>query len=74
MAVVLDGDGRPREVRWSARRKAAVVERLLAGASLERTASETGVDVADLVRWRERYVAGGTEALRGQRPRKGDDQ
>lgn len=74
MGVVLDADGRPREVRWGARRKAAVVERLLAGAPLERTSSETGVDVAELVRWRERYVAGGTEALKGQRPRKGGDR
>ncbi len=74
MGVVLDADGQPREVRWSARRKAAVVERLLAGAPLERTASETGVDVAELVRWHERYVDGGTEALKGQSPRKGGDQ
>jgi len=72
MAVVVDSAGHLREIRWSARRKAAVVERLIAGAPLERTSSETGVDVAELLRWRERYVAGGTDALKGQRPLKRD--
>lgn len=72
MAVVLDSAGRPREIRWSARRKAAVVERLIAGEALEQASSETGVDVAELLRWRERYVAGGTDALKGERLRKGE--
>ncbi|MGH4020260.1 MAG: helix-turn-helix domain-containing protein [Pseudonocardiaceae bacterium] len=72
--VVVDAAGRPREVRWSARRKAAVVEQLMAGAPVERTASEIGVDVTELLRWRERFVAGGTEALKGQRFRTGCDR
>ncbi len=74
MVVVLNAAGQPQEVRWTARRKAAVVERLMAGAPVEQTASEIGVDAAELLRWREQFVAGGTEALKGQRSRKGRDR
>ena len=68
MAVAVDAAGRPQEIRWSARRKAAVVEQLITGAPLDRLSSETGVIAAELLRWHERFVAGGTEALKQRRP------
>lgn len=74
MAVVVDATGRPQEIRWSARRKAAVVLRIIAGASIERTAAEVGVDVVEILRWYERFVDGGTAALKGQHPRRGGDR
>lgn len=74
MAIVVDAAGRPQEVRWSARRKAAVVLKLLAGAPVEHTAAEIGMDVAVVLRWREQFVDAGTTGLKGHRPRRGGDR
>lgn len=74
MAVVMDKAGRSREVRWGARRKAAVVRRVQAGEPIEPVAAEVGVEAAVLVLWCERYDAAGTEALKGYHPRRGGDR
>lgn len=74
MGVMVDAAGRPREIRWSARRKAAVVLRVLAGAPIDRTASEVGVGVAVVLRWRDEFIAAGTEGLKGRRPLRGGDR
>ena len=51
MAVVFDGEGRPREVRWTARRKAGAVRRVLDGEDVEAVADDGSIAVGDLVRW-----------------------
>jgi len=64
-------DGRPeggREVRWSARRKQAVVLRLLRGESLDALARETGQAAGTISAWREAFLEGGQEGLKS-RPR-----
>jgi transposase len=53
--------------------KLMVVRRLLAGEKMSVVAQETKVLRKDLYIWRDRYRAGGAEALRGcGRPRKGE--
>ena len=53
--------------------KLMVVRRLLAGEKMSVVAQETKVLRKDLYIWRDRYRAGGVEALRGAgRPRKGE--
>ncbi len=62
-------DGRPeggREVRWSARRKEAVVLRLLRGESLDLLARETGQPAGRIASWREEFLAGGREGLKSR--------
>jgi transposase len=62
-------DGRPeggREVRWSARHKEEVVLRLLRGEGLDALARETGQAAGTISRWREDFLAGGREGLKGR--------
>ena len=62
-------DGRPeggREVRWSARRKEAVVLRLLRGESLDALARETGQPAGRISGWREDFLAAGREGLKSR--------
>src|SRR3954462_13351592 len=62
-------DGRPeggREVRWSARRKQAVVLRLLRGESLDALARETGQAAGTISAWREAFLEGGQEGLKNR--------
>lgn len=65
MAVVSDESGRTREVRWNAPRKARVVLRVLGGASLEAVAEEIDQPIGVVTDRQERFVAAGTQALRG---------
>jgi len=61
--------GRPeggREVRWSARRKAEVVLRLLRGEGLDALARETGQAAGTIAAWREDFLAAGHEGLKSR--------
>lgn len=55
---------RQRASRWSARRKAEVVLRLLRGESLEELSRELRVEAHRLAGWRDEFIAGGIEGLR----------
>ena len=62
-------DGRPeggREVRWSARRKEAVVLRLLRGEALDALAREHRVAAGTIGAWREEFLAAGREGLKSR--------
>src|SRR3954468_13930492 len=62
-------DGRPeggREVRWSARRKAEVVLRLLRGEGLDALARETGQAAGTIAGWREEFLEAGHEGLKSR--------
>ena len=68
-------DGRPeggREVRWSARRKAEVVLRLLRGEGLDGLARETGQAAGAIAGWREEFLAAGHEGLKARPAAVGD--
>lgn len=54
--------------RWSARKKAEVVLRLLRGEDMETVSREVGVPVYELSRWRDHFLEAGTEGLR-KKPR-----
>ena len=61
--------GRPeggREVRWSARRKAEVVVRLLRGEGLDALARETGQAAGSIAGWREEFLQAGHEGLKSR--------
>ena len=61
--------------RWSAGKKMDVVLRLLRGESLEALSRELQVEAHRLAAWRDEFLVGGKEALKGQRPdRSGDDR
>ena len=61
------GDYRSRP-RWSAGKKMDAVLRLLRGESLEELSRELGVEAHRLTAWRDDFLAGGKEGLKGQRP------
>jgi transposase-like protein len=68
------GDYRSRP-RWSAGTKMEAVLRLLPGEPLEVLSRELGVEAHRLAAWRDEFLEGGEEALKGQRPdRPGDDR
>src|SRR4029450_2267667 len=68
------GDYRSRP-RWSAGKKMAGVLRLLRGEPLETLSRELGVEAHRLAAWRDDFLEGGKEALKGQRPdRSADDR
>ena len=52
--------------RWSLRRKLAVVQRLVAGESLELVSREIGVPIYQLEEWRDKAFLGMEEALKAQ--------
>ncbi len=54
--------------RWSAKRKAEVVLRLLRGEDIESVSKEVNVPAFVLSRWREEFLEAGTEGLR-KKPR-----
>jgi transposase-like protein len=56
----------PREVRWSAKRKADAVIRLLRGEGLDELSRELRVEAHRLAAWRDEFVAGGVEGLKAQ--------
>ncbi|QDV33433.1 hypothetical protein ElP_13040 [Tautonia plasticadhaerens] len=59
--------------RFSARRKAEAVVRLLRGEDLDSLSRELGVTAATLSSWRDGFLDGGTAALEG-RPADGRDE
>ena len=61
------GDYRSRP-RWSAGKKMDAVLRLLRGEPLEVLSRELRVEAHRLVAWRDDFLEGGKEALKGQRP------
>ena len=61
------GDYRSRP-RWSAGKKMEAVLRLLRGESLEELSRELKVEAHRLAAWREDFLEGGKEGLKGQRP------
>jgi transposase len=68
------GDYRSRP-RWSAGKKMEAGLRLLRGQSLEELSRELQVEAHRLVAWRDDFLEGGKEGLKGQRPeRSGDDR
>ena len=68
------GDYRSRP-RWSAGKKMEAVLRLLRGEPLEVLSRELGVEAHQLAAWRDEFLEGGKDALKGQRPdRSGDDR
>jgi transposase len=69
------GDDYRSRPRWSAGKKMDVVLRLLRGESLEMLSRELGVEAHRLAAWREDFLEGGKDALKGQRPdRSADDR
>ena len=66
------GDYRSRP-RWSAGKKMEVVLRLLRGEPLEVLSRELGVEAHRLAAWRDDFLEGGKEALKGQRPDRSPD-
>jgi transposase-like protein len=68
------GDYRSRP-RWSAGKKTEAVLRLLRGESLEELSRELPVEAHRLAAWRDDFLEGGKDALKGQRPdRSADDR
>ena len=69
------GDYRSRP-RWSAGKKMEAVLRLLRGEPLEALSRELGVEAHRLAAWRDDFLEGGKDALKGQRPDRspGDDR
>lgn len=65
--------GRPAEVRWSVRRKADAVMRLLRGEGLDEVSRELRVEAHRLAAWRDEFIASGTEGLK-ERPASPEDR
>jgi transposase-like protein len=68
------GVGSERKRRFSSRRKAEAVMRLLRGESLETVSRELKVTAARLSQWRESFLAAGGAALKSRRPDARDDE
>src|SRR5918995_6251710 len=66
------GDYRSRP-RWSAGKKMEAVLRLLRGEPLETLSRELGVEAHRLAAWRDDFLEGGKDALKGQRPDRSSD-
>jgi transposase len=66
------GDYRSRS-RWSAGKKMEAVLRLLRGESLEELSRELQVEAHRLAAWRDDFLEGGKDALKGQRPDRSPD-
>lgn len=58
--------GRPAEARWSTRRKADAVMRLLRGEDIDQVSGELRVEAHRLAAWRDEFIASGTEGLKGR--------
>ena len=59
-----DGRSKP---RWSAGKKLDVVLRLLRGEKLDALSRELGVEAHRIAAWRDDFLSGGKEALKGRR-------
>src|SRR5262245_46493651 len=67
-AGAVDAEGGREPGRFSARRKAEAILRLLRGESLDSLARELGVTAATVAHWREEFLAGGQGALKSRAP------
>lgn len=56
----------PKEARWTARKKADAVVRLLRGESLDELSRELRVEAHRLQAWRDEFLAGGIEGLKAR--------
>ena len=66
------GDHRSRP-RWSAGKKLDAVLRLLRGEPLDVLSRKLGVEAHRLAAWRDDFLEGGKEGLKGQRPDRSPD-
>src|ERR687885_1666431 len=57
---------RPERGRWSSRRKAEVVLRVLRGEDLDALSRELGVTAGAIARWRDEFLAGGQAAVKSR--------
>lgn len=57
---------RPKEVRWTSRRKADAVVRLLRGEDLDEVSRELRVEAHRLAAWRDEFLLGGMEYLKAR--------
>lgn len=57
---------RPKEVRWTSRRKTDAVVRLLRGEDLDELSRELRVEAHRLAAWRDEFLAGGMEYLKAR--------
>ena len=62
-----------KEARWTARKKADAVVRLLRGESLDELSRELRVEAHRLQAWRDEFLAGGIEELKA-RPLQPEDR
>ena len=65
---------RPERGRFSSRRKAEAVLRLLHGEERDALSRELGVTAATLAQWRERFLAGGQASLKSRPADDRDDE
>ena len=65
---------RPERGRFSSRRKAEAVLRLLHGEELDALSRELGVTAETLAQWRERFLAGGQASLKSRPADDRDDE
>ena len=65
---------RRRKRRLSAQRKAAAVQRLIRGESLEAVSRNLGVPAHRLSEWRDRFLAGAENALKARESSPQDDE
>ena len=62
-----DGEAmRPEGGRWSSRRKAEIVLRMLRGEDLDALSRELGVTAATIAGWRDQFLAGGQAGVRSR--------
>src|SRR3989475_2727690 len=66
MEVSVSEEQRDGRGRWSAKRKAAAILRLLRGEDLETLSRELGVTAATLSGWRDQFLDGGEANLRAR--------
>ena len=64
---------RDRKGRFSARRKRAVVLRLLRGEDLEAVSRELGITAARASQWRDQFLAAGQASLKSRAPEARDE-
>ena len=60
--------------RWSSRRKAEVVLRVLRGEDLDALSRELGVTAGAIARWRDEFLAGGQAAVKSRPADARDDE
>ena len=60
--------------RWSSRRKAEVVLRVLRGEGLDALSRELGVTAGAIARWRDEFLAGGQAAVKSRPADDRDDE